>query len=560
MAPSPLQPALRGIAALLCVALACSGDTGLPQPECPAGMYALPSAGAGGNATRCVESLLCKGSFAEVPGESCNCKTADKSMKKCAECVFTGGSLGKLTAVKTCLRCRKGLYVSVAANGASACVAADACEPGFVPSSLGSGDRKCRTPFACKSKRVQSGPETGDKCKCQGSSCLACEWGTAGHTCTKCGDATYSFDRGCSGACPAQEAHVGVQKNGRFCHPAPVVCKGKAVRSPPEVRGLACKCPVGCKKCRYDPGNEPGEAVCLDDTTTTPEATTPSSSTMSSSSTTPSPVTSGTTTVDQSHCTPKTCRCRPDSYMKEFLNAQGCPSCVCLPGTSTPSPTTTTAPPTTGAPTQPQNVSCPPIELCDCGFGSYAHIWTRDVNDCATCNCKELNSPRLSADEVPDGGEAALELHSVARLWNEVLLRASECAIASRPLSVSLAAGRVFRFPPFALSLTHICAVSMHSVRNDFARPTVHARNLFHISSAIYDAWSVFDAAAAPWLLGRPGCSFDGKDVAWIDSNTTDADRVEAISFAAFRIILHRFVVRSPQRSPLLSVRVIVAT
>ena len=44
--------------------------------------------------------------------------------------------------------------------------------------------------------------------------------------------------------------------------------------------------------------------------------------------------------------------------------------------------------------------------------------------------------------------------HSVAREWNEVLL---------------------------------------DGIRNDFARPTVHARNLFHTSIAMYDAWAAFD-------------------------------------------------------------------
>ena len=33
----------------------------------------------------------------------------------------------------------------------------------------------------------------------------------------------------------------------------------------------------------------------------------------------------------------------------------------------------------------------------------------------------------------------------------------------------------------------------LHAIRNDFARPTVHARNLFHTSMAMYDIWAVFD-------------------------------------------------------------------
>ncbi|MFM2394358.1 MAG: hypothetical protein RLZZ546_2340, partial [Bacteroidota bacterium] len=30
------------------------------------------------------------------------------------------------------------------------------------------------------------------------------------------------------------------------------------------------------------------------------------------------------------------------------------------------------------------------------------------------------------------------------------------------------------------------------SIKSDLARPTVHARNLFHTSAAMYDAWAVF--------------------------------------------------------------------
>ena len=33
----------------------------------------------------------------------------------------------------------------------------------------------------------------------------------------------------------------------------------------------------------------------------------------------------------------------------------------------------------------------------------------------------------------------------------------------------------------------------LKSIRNDYARPTVHARNLFHTSIAMYDAFAVFE-------------------------------------------------------------------
>ncbi|MCG8370272.1 MAG: vanadium-dependent haloperoxidase [Proteobacteria bacterium] len=92
---------------------------------------------------------------------------------------------------------------------------------------------------------------------------------------------------------------------------------------------------------------------------------------------------------------------------------------------------------------------------------------------------------------------------SVARLWNEVVLGA---------------------------------------IRDDFARPTVHARNLFHTSAAMYDAWAVFDATASTWLLGKTiggfSCDF-GNYAAPRDAHPA---REAAVSFAVYRLIEHRFV------------------
>ena len=40
-------------------------------------------------------------------------------------------------------------------------------------------------------------------------------------------------------------------------------------------------------------------------------------------------------------------------------------------------------------------------------------------------------------------------------------------------------------------------------IRDDFARPPVHARNLYHVSLAMYDAWAAYDETAEPMLLGH---------------------------------------------------------
>ena len=97
---------------------------------------------------------------------------------------------------------------------------------------------------------------------------------------------------------------------------------------------------------------------------------------------------------------------------------------------------------------------------------------------------------------------AAMAQHSVARVWNEALL---------------------------------------HAIRHDFARPTVHARNLFHTSVAMYDAWAAYDDGATPFLLGREvggfHCLFEGVD----PPAELQKAREEAVSYAAYRLLRHRF-------------------
>ncbi len=100
------------------------------------------------------------------------------------------------------------------------------------------------------------------------------------------------------------------------------------------------------------------------------------------------------------------------------------------------------------------------------------------------------------------GCSQAIAQHSVARRWNDALLNA---------------------------------------IRKDLARPTVHARNLFHTSIAMYDAWAAYDTLAKPFLLGNTvgnfTCAFTGVPA----PADLKAARNEAISYAAYRVLKHRF-------------------
>lgn len=84
--------------------------------------------------------------------------------------------------------------------------------------------------------------------------------------------------------------------------------------------------------------------------------------------------------------------------------------------------------------------------------------------------------------------------------------------------------------------------VLLNGIRGDFARPTVHARNLFHTSVAMYDAWSSYEDEAHCVFLGNNirGFDFEFEGVEKPE-NIKDAQE-EALSYAMYRILRHRFL------------------
>ncbi len=105
-------------------------------------------------------------------------------------------------------------------------------------------------------------------------------------------------------------------------------------------------------------------------------------------------------------------------------------------------------------------------------------------------------------DEQEETGNNDTADHSIARQWNEVLLDA---------------------------------------IRTDFARPTVHARNLYHSALAMYDSWAVFDSISETVFLGKTShgfsCRFDGIE----PPNDVEAARQIMMSFALYRLLSYRF-------------------
>ncbi|MGZ6299995.1 MAG: DUF6851 domain-containing protein, partial [Candidatus Limnocylindria bacterium] len=71
----------------------------------------------------------------------------------------------------------------------------------------------------------------------------------------------------------------------------------------------------------------------------------------------------------------------------------------------------------------------------------------------------------------------------------------------------------------------------LDAIRRSLPNPPVHARNLFHVSAAMWDAWAAFDPTA-------DGLFFTEKHTA----GDVAAARNEAISYAAYRVLSARFI------------------
>ena len=92
--------------------------------------------------------------------------------------------------------------------------------------------------------------------------------------------------------------------------------------------------------------------------------------------------------------------------------------------------------------------------------------------------------------------------HSVARQWNEALLE---------------------------------------TIGNDYADPSIQARNLFHTSIALYDAWAAYgDGPEQTYLLGQTVGGFTVPLTGARPDDVEEASR-QATSYAAYRLIKYRF-------------------
>ena len=128
--------------------------------------------------------------------------------------------------------------------------------------------------------------------------------------------------------------------------------------------------------------------------------------------------------------------------------------------------------------------------------------WGLEKEGTVTVIEKTTDCQSLPIRLVVDINTIVLNNVSIARIWNEALLEA---------------------------------------IRKDYARPTVHARNLFHTSIAMYDAWAILDSNARPYLIGNTIHNFTSKFDDFKSNEDPKISETKAISYAAYRLLSHRF-------------------
>jgi hypothetical protein len=71
----------------------------------------------------------------------------------------------------------------------------------------------------------------------------------------------------------------------------------------------------------------------------------------------------------------------------------------------------------------------------------------------------------------------------------------------------------------------------LDAIRRALPNPPVHARNLFHVSVAMWDAWAAYDRQASGYVVHEKDSAGD-----------VSAARDEAISYAAYRVLSERYI------------------
>jgi hypothetical protein len=118
---------------------------------------------------------------------------------------------------------------------------------------------------------------------------------------------------------------------------------------------------------------------------------------------------------------------------------------------------------------------------------------------------------------------AVLAVAAVAVLGGAILL-------VARPQSATVTCPPIASHPEWSVARRWDEAL-LDAIRRALPNPPVHARNLFHTSAAMWDAWAVYDPKASGVFVKEKH-----------EAGDVTAARNEAISYAAYRVLTSRFI------------------
>jgi len=92
--------------------------------------------------------------------------------------------------------------------------------------------------------------------------------------------------------------------------------------------------------------------------------------------------------------------------------------------------------------------------------------------------------------------------------------------------------------------------LNLDAIRVSFPDPPVHARNLFHVSVAMYDAWAAYDSVAVGYVHNEVGPAPGIAEPGIAPPLSIEAARHEAISYAAYRVLVARYFTYPHPKTP----------
>lgn len=125
-------------------------------------------------------------------------------------------------------------------------------------------------------------------------------------------------------------------------------------------------------------------------------------------------------------------------------------------------------------------------------------------------------------------GRRALVLAAVAVI--AIALVGGGVLVANRLSSPTVSCPPIATHPEWSVARRWDEAM-LDAIRRALPNPPVHARNLFHTSAAMWDAWAAYDPTATGYFVTEKHTAGD-----------VTAARNEAISYAAYRVLTSRFI------------------